>query len=247
MNEAFESLVRRMANRFGLDITRHRPAASPAGRLASMLASHRVDVVLDAGANIGQFALGLRRAGYAGRIVSFEPLPDAWRQLNDAARRDPRWDVPPAVALGATDGQVEINVAGNSVSSSILEMLHSHASAAPASRYVARERVPLRRLDSLAPGLVAPDAAPFLKIDTQGYETQVLDGASQLLERAAGLQLELSLVPLYAGQALYRELMDRLDAAGFDLWALWPGFTDPDNGRMLQVDAVFFRRPGDRR
>lgn len=246
MIDALESLVRRTANRVGLDITRHRPAASPAGRLAAMLATHHVDVVLDAGANIGQFALALRGAGYRGRIVSFEPLPEAWRQLGRAARRDPHWEVPAAVALGATDGEVEINIAGNSVSSSILEMLDSHASAAPQSRYVARERVPLRRLDAVAPDHVAPGDTPFLKIDTQGYETQVLDGAGQWLERVAGLQLELSLVPLYAGQALYRDLLDRLDAAGFELWALWPGFTDPASGRMLQVDAAFFRRPGGR-
>lgn len=246
MTEAFESLVRRAANRVGLDITRHRPATSPTGRLATMLATHRVDVVLDAGANIGQFALGLRGAGYRGRIVSFEPLPDAWRQLRHAARRDPDWEVPDAVALGATDGEVEINVSGNSVSSSILDMLHSHASVAPGSRYVARERVPLRRLDAIAADHVAPGATPFLKIDTQGYEAQVLDGAAGLLERVAGLQLELSLVPLYAGQSLHRELIDRLDAAGFDLWALWPGFTDPASGRMLQVDAAFFRRSDNR-
>lgn len=244
MIRSFESLVRRTANRVGLDITRHRPAASPAGRLATMLAAHGVDVVLDVGANIGQFALGLRGAGYRGRIVSFEPLSAAWRQLSHAARRDPCWEVPPAVALGAGDGEVEINVSGNSVSSSILDMLHSHASAAPESRYVARERVPLRRLDSIARDLVAPDARPFLKIDAQGYEAQVLEGAGGLLERVAGLQLELSLVPLYAGQALYRELIDRLDAAGFEPWALWPGFADPASGRMLQVDAAFFRRPG---
>jgi FkbM family methyltransferase len=236
-----ESLIRRTANRVGLDITRYRPTDSATGRLVTMLGEHRVDLVLDVGANIGQFAQALRQAGYRERIVSFEPLPAAWQQLRHASLGDPQWDVAPPMALGRDDGEIAINIAGNSVSSSVLAMLDTHASAAPASAYVGQVTVPLMRLGAVAADYVDSNTICFLKIDTQGYESQVLDGAGDFLDRAAGVQLELSLVPLYAGQELYRALIDRLTTKGFDLWGIFPGFFDPANGRMLQVDAVFFR------
>jgi hypothetical protein len=85
-------------------------------------------------------------------------------------------------------------------------------------------------------------ASPFLKIDAQGYESQVLAGSEKCLGRIRGLQLELSLQPLYEGQRLWKDMIATSEAAGFDLWALVPGFFDPTNGRLLQCDAIFFRR-----
>jgi hypothetical protein len=81
----------------------------------------------------------------------------------------------------------------------------------------------------------------FLKIDVQGFEPQVLEGAARLLDRTQGVQLELSLAPLYEGQTLFLPLVDWLAKKGFELWALIPGFIDNKTGRMLQVDGIFFR------
>lgn len=206
-----------------------------------MLASHGVDVVLDVGANTGQFARSLREAGYQGRLVSFEPLSTAHAQLLRVSDRDTRWDIAPRVAIGDHEGEVEMHIAGNSVSSSVLDMLDSHAKAAPDSAYVANEHTRLSRLDTMARAYLPPGAVPFLKIDTQGYEDRVLDGAAEILDTICGLQLELSFVPLYEGQQLYEALVERLRALGFSIWAIWPGFCDPISGRMLQVDAIFFR------
>lgn len=238
---SLESLIRRTANRCGLDITRYRPETSDSGRLATMLAHHGVDLVLDVGANVGQFAQGLRRAGYAGRMMSFEPLAQAHGRLVAAASGDPDWTIAPRVAVGDEEGEIEIHVSGNSVSSSVLDMLESHSGSAPASQYVGSERVRLATLDTMVRDAIDGDVVPFLKIDTQGYEDRVLDGAPQVLARARGLQLELSFVPLYEGQQLFDPLMARLRALGFSVWAILPGFCDPASGRMLQVDAVFFR------
>jgi len=84
-------------------------------------------------------------------------------------------------------------------------------------------------------------ASYFIKIDTQGFEWQVLDGASEALKNAKGVLCELSLAPLYEGQRLWRDIVDRLEGEGFTLWALLKGFTDNRKGRSLQVDAVFLR------
>lgn len=240
-SSSFESLIRQTANRFGIDIQRHRPAASDMGRLSLMLTQHKIDLVLDVGANTGQFAKSLRDAGYTRRLVSFEPLSTAHAQLLQASRNDAYWEIAPRTAIGDHEGEIEMHIAGNSVSSSVLGMLDSHASAAPGSSYVGTERAPLSRLDTMALDYIKPGMTPFLKIDTQGYEDRVLDGASELLTKTRGLQLELSFVPLYEGQKLFDELAERLRKLGFTIWAIRPGFCDPHSGRMLQVDATFFR------
>jgi FkbM family methyltransferase len=236
-----KQLIRSATRRVGLDVRRFRPATSADAALQQMLSLHGVNLVLDVGANTGQFGMLLREVGYAGRIVSFEPLSAARAKLASAARRDPLWEIAPAMAIGSENGEIQLHVAGNSVSSSVLPMLQSHAEAAPASVYVGDETVPLRTLDSVADGYLRSDTVLFLKIDTQGYEDRVLRGAQSLLQRTKGLQLELSLVPLYGGQRQFDELLAELKAAGFELWNLTPAFVDPAHGRLLQVDATLFR------
>lgn len=236
-----EQSLQRVVRSAGFDLRRHRPEASPEGRLASMLSGHAVDLVFDVGANTGQFAHSLRQSGYLGRMVSFEPLSTAHARLLQASRGDARWDIAPRAAIGDREGEIDIHVSDNSVSSSVLGMLDSHASAAPGSAYVKSERVRLSRLDTMARAYLVDDTVSFLKIDTQGYEDRVLDGAACLLGQVSGLQLELSFVPLYEDQKLFDALLERLRALGFSIWAVWPGFHDPRSGRMLQVDAVFFR------
>jgi FkbM family methyltransferase len=236
-----ESFIRRTANRFGIDIHRYRPERTAPFQLATMLRTHGVDLVLDVGANTGQFATSLRQAGYRGRIVSFEPLSDAHAELVRQAQADSMWEIAPRCAIGQADGQVELNVSANSVSSSLLPMLRSHEDAAPDSSVIRKEGVPIRRLDSVAPEYMAQASVPFMKIDTQGFEDRVLDGAEECLGRLVGLQLELSFVPLYAGQCLFEPLLERLRGLGFTIWAIWSGLHDPGTGRMLQVDVALFR------
>jgi FkbM family methyltransferase len=234
--------IKSVARRLGLEVRRFAPVTSYAAQLQAMLAWHRIDLILDVGANVGQFGTELRRqAGYSGRIVSFEPMQSAHARLTSAARGDPLWEVAPRAAIGASEGTITINVAGNSVSSSVLPMLESHASAAPESRYANTEQVRLATLDALAPPYLRMDSRVYLKIDTQGYEAQVLQGARDTLTRVQGVQLELSLIPLYDGQVLAPELLQQMHAAGLELWAVTPAFTDPKSGRLLQVDAAFFR------
>lgn len=242
MNVAFlERVIRTTANRFGIDIHRYRLQTPESARLAAMLASHGVNLVFDVGANIGQFSQSLRAAGYKGRLISFEPLSIAHAQLLRVSQGAVQWEIAPRVAVGEREGEIDMHVAGNSFSSSALDMLDSHSKVAPGSAYVGSERVRLSRLDTLAPDYLRPDTVPFIKIDTQGYEDKVLNGATDLLGRVSGLQLELSFVPLYEGQQLFDPLVERLRALGFSIWAIWPGICDPHSGRMLQVDAIFFR------
>jgi FkbM family methyltransferase len=232
------ALVLGQLARRGFVVHRH-----PAVRRQALLDRHGVDLVLDVGAARGQYARELRHFGYRGRIASFEPLAAAFASLEQASAGDPAWSVHP-FALGDVGGAATIHVASNSDSSSLLPMAAAHVTAAPHVGYVAEESVQVRRLDDVAPDLLDERTTPFLKIDTQGFEQHVLRGGAATLDRCAGLQLELSFVPLYDGGLLADEAISFAYAQGFRLVAIEPGFTDP-RGEMLQADGVFFRTGAD--
>jgi len=171
----------------------------------AMLLAHRVDLVLDVAANTGQFGKTLRALGFRGRIVSFEPLSVERKRLLKTSEHDPLWDVAPQAAIGS-DGRLRLNPYSREFAKQF-GTEHARDSRACSARIgICRERTgPMRRLDSLAPRYMQPESISFLKIDTQGYEDRVMIGASESLERIVGLQLELSLVPLYEGQLLFND------------------------------------------
>jgi len=240
-----KSIIRRLLRRLGYDAHRYIPVLSPGAQQAAIFRSLGINLVLDVGANAGQFGAALREAGYTGRIVSFEPLDAARQRLLASSAGDPAWEVADRAAIGHENGEIEIHVSANSFSSSALDMLPAHLRSAPDSRYVGVERAPLRRLDGIAGRYLRPDSVTLLKIDTQGFEDRVLEGAAGILPRVAAIHLELSVVPLYAGQKLLPEMLERLRGLGFSPWALWPAFVEPGSARLLQVDATFLRSSGD--
>ena len=233
--------MRGALHRIGLDVVRYDPAHLLYVRRAQVLAERGIGVVVDAGANTGQFATRVREDGFRGRIVSFEPLGPAFQELTHNAASDALWDVR-RLALGDRDGSTEMNVAGNLLSSSLLPMRRQHVLGAPESAYVGVERVATARLDSLRDELFGRGERLLLKLDVQGFELQVLRGAEETLAQVEAVESELSLVPLYEGQALFPELHGYLDDRGFDLVTLEHLFSDPSTGKLLQLDGLFVRR-----
>jgi FkbM family methyltransferase len=238
-----KALLKGLLHRFGLDLVRWPHPQLPPGILRSALAERGIAVVLDVGANEGQFAEELIGHGYRGTVVSFEPLPAAHRELTLRASRHQRWIVPEACAIGDAEGELVLNIAANSVSSSLLPMGAAHLAAAPASAYFETARVRVRRLDDALDGVIPGDAGPLLlKVDTQGYEDRVLAGAERTLERCQLVVLELSFAPLYDGQRLFPEMVARMESLGFVLRDLFPVFHAAADRRLMQVDGLFARR-----
>ena len=234
--------IKKLARSLGVDLKRYNVQTSEAAKMQRLLAYHNIDLVFDVGANIGQYAKLLRELGYSGRIVSFEPLSSAYSQLKAVSEKDPLWEIAPQTAIGNQEGEIVINIAGNSYSSSALPMLDAHLESAPESAYSGSETVKLSRLDTLAKNYIKSETKSiFLKIDVQGLEKQVLEGATAILPLVKGIKLELSLVPLYEGQVLFKEMIDIVEKLGYELYGIEPGFTAEKTGRMLQMDGIFFK------
>ena len=236
-----KSALKYAIRRTGFDVRRYVAPLPENAHLATMLSANGVNLVFDVGANVGQFSLSLREAGYKGRIVSFEPLAEAWEKLHEVSREDNLWEIAPRGAVGAEDGETEFHVSGNSQCSSVLEMHDAVLKISPKASYVGIERVPLMRLDTIGVSYLRPDSVLFIKADVQGFEDRVLKGARELLRTAVGLYLELSLIPLYEGQQLYDEIIVELKSSGFVMWDFKPEYFDPLNGRMVWGCGTFFR------
>lgn len=233
--DALQSLGRRL----GLHLTRVENTL-PFKR-QRFITDLRIDTVLDVGANVGGYVAELRRNGYRGRIVSFEPIAHVYAQLEATCRADPQWAGVNA-ALGDVDGSAEIHLSHNDASSSLLAVTARSVDAAGVTATRGTEKIRVARLDGLARQVFAGTSRVYAKIDVQGFEKQVLAGAQGVLNQIHALELELSLVELYAGQALIAEMIELAAAQGFTPAWLERGFKDPRTGHLLQLDGIFLRR-----
>jgi FkbM family methyltransferase len=207
--------------------------------LVKYLANNDVKDCFDVGANIGQYAKGLREIGFKGKIYSFEPQSKPFRQLSKAADRNTRWQVF-NIGLGDWDGKSLINISRNSVSSSLLNQSKFLAESAPQTEYISKEEVTIKRLDTFIKEINFANKF-FLKIDAQGYESRILEGAANSFKNIYALHLELSCISLYNGEKLFDEMKKYVESKGYYLSSLENGFTDLQNGRLLQAEAIFLK------
>lgn len=219
---------------------RRRPKQPPE-KLAAVIKDHKIDLVLDVGANVGQTGELLRQVGYKRRIVSFEPLPSAHEKLTERAASDSLWTVAPRTAIGDSNGTATIFESEASDVSSLLTANEDMYKAFHKTNVVGEQETTVATLDSLYGDYAKPNDRVYLKIDTQGYEKNVLLGATETLKKIVGLQVELSLLPLYDGETTYLELLQMIHDLGFHPYILTETSFSVDLRRQLQIDAIFFR------
>jgi FkbM family methyltransferase len=230
-------LVRPLLRRQGLELVR-------IPNLGGFLEHRKADLVVDVGANLGQFAKGLRKLGYRGRIVSCEPIPDCAAALRRLATKDPLWDVR-ELALGEAPGSATLNVSDETSYSSFLALSEAGERYDSRSAITRTIEVEVSTVDDLLGGLASD--RPFLKIDTQGFEPQVLAGAARTLDRCVGLLLELPVDRLYETSWTFAQAVAHLERLGFvpaqmmETSRRWT-FNDPVSA--TEFDVVF-RRDGD--
>jgi FkbM family methyltransferase len=209
--------------------------------VVTILRLYRVNCVIDAGANHGQYARRLRRAGYKGHIVSFEPVAETFERLQASAARDPRWSVH-RCALGREESVVTMNVVPGTLSSVLTPTQFGY------DRYhqlhdATTEDVPVRRLDALLDELVEPVAEPrpYLKLDTQGFDLEVFAGLGDRVREFRGLQSEVAVMQIYDGMPMMPEAIATYEAAGFEITALYPVSRQSRTGRVVEFDCVMVR------
>lgn len=212
--------------------------------LRELLARLEIDCVLDVGANVGQYHDFLRdRVQYDGTIVSFEPVSRHVEALRDRSRGDGKWHIE-GYALGSRDCSMTINVMVSDQFSSFLEPDNGRVSDYADLNVAAHtETVPVRTLDAVLPTLrerIAFDR-PYLKIDTQGFDIEVLRGAGESLPRVRGLQTEASVRGIYKDMPGYAETIRYLNERGFDITGLYPISRDSDL-RLIEFDCVMVNR-----
>lgn len=236
----WQAAVRKVLGKFGYNI--ERTDWSPVARRMRLIEYYDINLVLDVGANEGQYAVQLREHGYRGDIVSFEPLSDASAILQARAHADPKWQVVP-LALGDADGETVIRVSAKNENSSLLPLTVFFETLNPAARVTHEQTTGVRRLDSIAAEYIPMDANVFLKMDTQGFEAHVLRGATKTLDRVCGVQMEMSVTPLYQGETGMLGLLQIMTDRGFTLMSTEQVYNDAHTGRQYQFDAIFFREP----
>ena len=208
--------------------------------LADVLERLGVDVVVDVGANYGQYRALLRQIGFAGRIVSFEPVARPFQHCAALAADDPGWDVH-RLALGRRAQRRRIKVGSSDDFSSFLGLSRYGRKTFEELSLGTRQRVDVRTLDSVWDELVGGDARRvFLKTDTQGWDMRVYRGASRHLDRVIGTQCEIAVQRLYRRMPSYRRTLAFLERRGFALTGLYPVWRDAEL-RVGELDCVMVR------
>lgn len=230
-------LVRRTLRRRGFEIARYRPPGSDIVELIDRLG---VDCVLDVGAFTGTYGRMLRDRGYRGRIVSFEPASENFELLETEASRDADWEVR-RVGIGSSAGTMDLHLTGNSGSSSLL-LPNAYALSEMRRTFTTRglEKVPVTTIDDVFDDAVYGASAVFLKVDTQGFDLEVIRGAAASLPRIPVIQVELALQRSYEGQPGYLDVLAELANLGFAPAQLAPTFGD-SHGRIVECDCVLVR------
>lgn len=220
--------VKSMIRSYGYDIVRHKP-------LSELLDLHNVDVVFDIGANDGGYASELRSSGWNGRVVSFEPQPLAYARLSKRFSHDHMWSGH-QLGLGSEDATMAMNIHEMDVLSSFLSKIEDSGS-------VTTVDVKVKRMDAIIDDILGDYARPFVKIDTQGFEMEILKGFGSRTSEVVGWQLEMSIEPLYENQPKMDNIVAYMRELGFSLWRILPGLRDPGTLRAYELDGIFFRSP----
>ncbi len=212
-------------------------------RLLRFFEHHKIDIVLDVGANSGQFAQELLESGFKGKIVSFEALPHVYEDLKQNAKTyGKQWVVAPQCAISDEEKTVNFHVTKENTSSSMLKPSENANDLPDFFDVNDVIKVKSKRLDTLLKEMDITSNHIYLKIDVQGAEKKVLRGADKIMEQIQGMTVEMPLYRYYEKQPLARELDKWIIQRNFELWDIVPVLRQPETGRLDYFDAIYFKK-----
>ena len=238
-----EERIKDFARKYlGIELRRANVMNSTPVLLKSILETQKTDLILDVGGFTGHYGQEIRSGGFTGEFISFEPIKNNFEQLKSKADKDANWHYH-NVGLGTKSEELTINIAGNYASSSLLGMHQNHVDFAPNTAYKSQEKIQIKRLDEvITKAEIEKYRSVYMKIDVQGFELNVLEGAAAILPFIKVIQAEISFIPLYENAPLYDEVIKKIKDLGFELFTILPELKDHRNGRLLQGEGIFIRK-----
>ncbi len=211
--------------------------------LIKSLSNSNINSIIDIGANSGQFAEEVFKNGFSGYILSFEPLKIEHSNLLDKKfeMKEYNWEIAERCGLGASEKKLDINISGMRQSSSILDISEIHTNLYPKSINIGKEEIDIFPLDKYYNKIINMKKNILIKIDTQGYELEILKGAKKTLEYVDAVYAEVSLVKLYKSQPLFDEIFDFIKKFGFSVWSVDRAVGNKNTGQTYQLDVLFIK------
>lgn len=209
-------------------LARCRPLSLAGLRITGAIRAEGIvpSTILDVGANRGQFAAAALQRFPQASIIAFEPLPGPAAAL----RRLPLRAVH-QVVLGAEEKPIDFHPHAYDLSSSVLPVHGGGGSVL---------RLTQKRLDQLVgPHDLAGEV--LIKLDVQGYELDVLAGASDVLPLVSAIVVEQAFEHVYDGQPMFDDVHNELTALGFALSRVVD--LRRSGGRVVEIDSLY-RRAG---
>lgn len=229
--------LRKVLRKFGYEVIRESRQPTLRAHLKNLFLRHEIDLVLDVGANQGQFATMIRNNGYRGAIFSFEPVSASFSRLEATARTDGSWRTF-RMGLGNCPGRQAINLAESSDLCSLLSPSEFGKTQFPKIEAAEQEMIEIDTIDNLLSRECIPgNTNIFLKMDTQGYDTNVFAGALNSLGRISCMLSELSLRPIYAGIPHYLQALEYYGSHGFEVSGFYPVSRKTDL-TVIEMDCV---------
>jgi FkbM family methyltransferase len=242
-----KSLIKSLLRGLGYDLVKIPYPGSHGRKLQEVFERFDINLVCDVGARHGEYAGEVRESGYRGWIASFEPVSTNFKAISERHGNDPKWQGF-NMALGAAQAEMEINVTAGSAMSSFREPnAYAKEQFVKDSVIERTEKVQVNTLEGIMPELKAlvPEPRIYLKLDTQGFDLEVLKGAQPVLAEVAALQSEISVKAIYENMPSYTEALLAYEAHGFELAGLFPVKED-DGGAVIEFDCVMIRRDAER-
>ena len=209
--------------------------------LNNILNIRNIDCFLDIGAFQGDFAKNLILSGFKGQIISFEPVSENHNKLESKAQKFKNWEVYKRIGLGDKREVLKINVSENLQSSSFLNNNTSHVKLLNESKYKYSEDCEIILLDDLYDKLYSTYKNIFIKIDAQGFEKKIINGAPKIINMCKGIICEVNNEILYENDIHWKEMIKIFEDQNFKLHSIRDAYTDTKSGKTIQFDVIFVK------
>jgi FkbM family methyltransferase len=234
-----KELLRRLVNRLGYDLQKINILRSHKERKKKLINDLFIDLLIDGGANEGQYVEEMRDLGFTGKIISIEPLQEQFNKLKRKANLCTSWT---CLNYALSDNEGCSSIFANNISQ--VSSLLPATGIATTTDWKTKETqaVELIKLSSIIANYAPRAERIYLKLDIQGSEKAALDGLEEYIDKIAAIELEVSTLPLYEGETLAPEMLAFLSLKGFSIFSIEPLVVDHISGKVLQIEVLVSKK-----